>query len=494
MTTTRRGTPAVYAATAIAIVAVVLAASLASAAPEQRGPDVLISSVVKSRDADIASLAVEVYNPSCFDVHTRKIGIELALVYCSEDGEAPCATRQASLHGAIPKLQTLVACSTTNPAARPRKASSEAGATAMAGAEASDKCDLVLPSSLLALERDAEKKLVEVKLVRANATHAIDRVRDPEAFASDAFTLKKFSEFSADDMARNQPLAPKKNQKQKRREVNSVWLYKPYDTRALLGCHSTKHETLCESAVPEICPPADLDAFRALAIDEIRDTVRCPDSAAKAPEPEGGHPSRGEGSGSATATANAGTATSCSPASGIHGETVSTFGFLAHKVKWTTPSDHWWLLTLTNDGSTLGTDRGANATSLRIAVRVPLQEDATKLRAAWMDGLAVGSKVSLVGRVGRDSYGVVLTDVLRLENLGGIRAAEKIMPSPVTNATAAAAPASPEPGLVSTLSVVAIAMCCVFAMILLGLGLLVQYKKHVNPRSLIQGKMKTSLV
>ena len=54
--------------------------------------------------------------------------------------------------------------------------------------------------------------------------------------------------------------------------------------------------------------------------------------------------------------------------------------------------------------------------------------------------------------------------------------------------------ASPEPGLVSTLSVVAIAMCCVFAMILLGLGLLVQYKKHVNPRSLIQGKMKTSLV
>ena len=38
-------------------------------------------------------------------------------------------------------------------------------------------------------------------------------LRESEAFASDAFTLKKFSEFSADDMVRNEPIAPKKKQK-----------------------------------------------------------------------------------------------------------------------------------------------------------------------------------------------------------------------------------------------------------------------------------------
>ncbi|QDZ22714.1 hypothetical protein HOP50_08g52620 [Chloropicon primus] len=395
---------------------------------------VLISSVVKSNVKSVASIAVELYNPSCSDVQTRMQGMELALLYCGGRGSS-CITKQARLHGHVRKLRTFVVCSSTSPSLLE-----------------SDRCDLSLGDSLA----EDGKRLIEVKLLASNGTQVVDSLRDEEAFSSEAFTMKKFSE----------SVQPKEKRIDDVREMSSIWLYKPYSTFSLLGCHSTRHEMECKDALPETCPPADIDSFRTFTVGDLADRLRC------------------AGGNNATCV------------SSLHGETVSTIGFVGSKMDWFAEDHYHWLLTLAQSHEA----HGGKGESLRVAIKVPADE-ANRMKASWVNGMRVGSKVSMVGQLSSDEYGVLMENVLTIDTLDWNEAAQKVLPDDapsgaIGDQAESRSPSEPgettpeqSPGFISretldTFAIVAIAMCSIFIIVGSALLIFIQYRKSTNPRSI----------
>ena len=271
--------------------------------------------------------------------------MELALRYCeSGSRKGYCVTRRSTIHGYLPKLKTLVICSSDNP-------SVVGGVANNTVTEGLSKCDTNVGASLA--PSGAARRLVEVKLVDSNGTHVLDRVHDREAFSSEAFTLKKYSEFSDEDIPTefgdDQPKSSASDASV--REISSIWLFKPYATQALLGCHNTKHEMLCEDALPEVCPPADIDSFRTLTVNEIVGSAPC--------------------------------AVDAGCVSSFHGETISTLGYVVSKMGWFSENKNLWMITL-KEGE--GITAVGTVKSLRVLVDIPSGQD-NEMKVAWMDAL-----------------------------------------------------------------------------------------------------------
>ena len=431
----------------------------------------------------------EIYNPTCADVHTLKHHMGLELLFCrsSEDvddengirNSKHCITKKAGLESVIPRLQTLVVCSGLGP--RSGKTSGD------------DKCDLHVRSLLAGNEK---LHLAEVKLLRSNGKHVVDRVGDNELLSSKEVTLKKYSEFSEDDTLRTEP-QPKK--KQGVREVNSIWLYKPYATYSFLGCHSTKHEKVCQDVIPQICPPADLDRFRTFSVQEIGASVSCEASSA----PDIIDSSNG----------------SC--ASNFNGETVSTFGYIADKIHWQSAPNaanetkSWWIFTLRTDSQpwiskSRALDRtehqserrnqnrthSSSETALRVALQLPGRSSGggesidLEMRRSWLNGLQVGNKISVVGRLSVDEYGIVMDKILKMGMLDRISSAEKLLPGGFfsqerqQNAEQSRNKGQQDSRTTSALKPLVItmmAMSIVAFLISTALFILIQFKRHSHP-------------
>jgi hypothetical protein len=488
----------------------------------------MISSIVQST----GSIAIELYNPTCQDVRSQKHGIELQLVYCeTNDGEATepkqdtkkkssgssrdCAKKHAKLRAPVPKLQTLVVCS-----------NDIFGDSSSRTKEEEEKCDVYTDtnSSLL----DASKNLVEIKLVKSNATATIiDRVLDTELFSPKEVTLKKFSQFSQerrDGSGGDGDELMKEEGEGEVTEMSSIWLYKPYATYSLLGCHSTKHEEICQNTVPQACPPADIDSFRAFSIEEIaRSQALCLESSESSSSGDSGDVLL-MSSDDLGGERRRRSAEECAPF--MYGETISTYGYITGKANWLEDRDQeLWMLTIQNATSSSGhvttttgvvTNNATATSSIRVAIQLPVldgksaeteaegegrEEEGggegsrafdTLMKAHWLNGLELGSKISFVGRLTVDDYGVLIDNVLNIAVLDQIQSAQKLMPDDLSNSREptyigegnsngnGASRSFLSRSAMEPLAAAAIALCGTLILIASALFVLIQFKKDVG--------------
>ena len=114
---------------------------------------------------------------------------------------------------------------------------------------------------------------------------------------------------------------------------------------------------------------------------------------------------------------------------------------------------------------------------------------------------AVGSKISLVGRLSKDEYGVVVKGLLKMDFLDHTPSVDKILP--VVSLDRHAHKTVSEEGeatlvttareALDTFAIVAIAMCFTFLVVGSGILILANYRKHVNP-SRAYGKLNGTLL
>ena len=113
----------------------------------------------------------------------------------------------------------------------------------------------------------------------------------------------------------------------------------------------------------------------------------------------------------------------------------------------------------------------------------------------------MGSKFSLVGRLSKDVYGVVVKGLLKMDFLDHTPSVDKILP--VVSLDRHAHKTVSEEGeatlvttareALDTFAIVAIAMCSTFLVVGSGILILANYRKHVNP-SRAYGKLNGTLL
>ena len=431
----------------------------------------------------------------------------------TEYGSRNCTTKHAKLQTLIPRLQTLVVCS-----------SSPFLITEESLVREEEKCNTYTDISLL----DTSKNLVEVKLVKSNETETtaiiIDRVLDTALFSPEAVTLKKFSQFSQerrDGGSGGYGDAPMEGEVT---ELSSIWLYKPYATYSLLGCHSTKHEEICQNAVPQACPPADIDSFRTFSIEEIAKSREFCQGLSLLLDSDNSDEGDDRFASSDDPLLSQDSGTLCVPY--MYGETISTYGYITGKTNWKEDRDQqWWMLTIQNTSSSSGVlgDSGAapnslhgtpspSSSSIRIAIQLPIVRDNaeptgeeregeeenafdTLMKAHWLNGLELGNKISLVGRLNIDDYGILIDNVLNIAVLDQIQSAQKLLPDNsgdlVFSGDGKEMGAGDTSGTVFSrsamepLAAAAIALCGTLILIAAALFVLIQFKKDVGSARVI---------